>query len=110
MRANRPESETVESVAICCGTIEQNPSSKMEGKRPLQACRGLTRKMTRGGESGSDWPASLCVLPPGTWHSFTFISFLGDVDTAGIKHLLTELASELNYHKSFSFVFKDSVA
>lgn len=76
VRANTSESETVESVAICCGTIEQNSSSTMEGKRPLQACWGLTRKMTRGGEPGSDWSALLCVLPPGTWHSFTFISFL----------------------------------
>lgn len=101
VRASTSESETVESVAICCGTIEQNASSKVEVKCPCEACRGLTRKMARGGEPGSDWSASLCpcfLLAPDAYSlaSVSCTSTLGDVDTAGIQHLLTELASELN--------------
>lgn len=87
------ESETAESVAICWGTIEQKPSGKMEEKHPFQACRGLTRKVTGGGKPGSDWPASLCVLPSGT-DTHSCMSTLGVVDTAGIQHLPSELESE----------------
>lgn len=70
---NTSEFETAESVAICCVTIEQIPSSKTEGKSILSLMR-IDQENDQMGEPGSD--CSVLILSTSLCLTFTCGCFL----------------------------------